>query len=548
MKRLYLLFLAAVFAFGILLIPAEPANAAQPERYGYSLLKNDNQRAAYSAWVEGTSKLSTEIIFTATSLDTIGNDVMTALEMVRKDYPEYFWSTKGNLKISSDPTTKQTKIYDFQYYFNGKAVTADSSDLKRAREQVRQAVTDALKLLPNNPSDYEIALTLHDYLVNKVQYVSEGDHQTVYGSLVNGKAVCAGYARAYQLLMNAAGIPCTYITGKSADPAMLAAGVEELQPHAWNLVWLDGKCYYTDVTWDDQGVEGLFHEYLNLSLEEISITHFPDDTEILPDSCGHDDYRFFIQNSGKGICDIQEHIDGADAADCFVLKSIDGRNAEYYCTIHYHKDDFAQWFSDNYENIGDKLGFESFDCELVEIGHEHHVLYAGVLHESTAEPSVPPTEQTQPSQTQSPTQETPAPTQGSTVSTQAATQSTQVPTQAPTQATEPTVEETVPVSDPTAPAEPTEPATSPAESNPTESKDEGNSNSDTNESTSTIPDQSDPATQSDPTTPTEATASTVPTDSAQQQDSSGTVIIITIAVLLVGAGIGVALYFVRKKR
>ena len=536
MRRFALMSVAAILLLGIFLTPVPESKAAQPDRYGYSLLKNDNQRAAYHAWAEGIEQLSSKIIFTASSLDSIGNDVITALEMVQKDYPEYFWTVTGNLKISSDPTTKQIEIYDFQYYFNGIAVTANSSNLNLARAQVEQAVKDALKTLPQNPSDYEIALTLHDYLVNNVQYLSVGDHQTAYGALVGGKAVCAGYARSYQLLMNSAGIPCTYITGKSVDPQMLAAGVEDLQPHAWNLVWLDGKCYYTDVTWDDQGVSGLFHEYLNLSLEEISITHFPSDGEIFPGYCNHVDYRFFIQNSGKGICDIQDHSDASDVADSFALKSIQGNVAEYYCTIHYHGNDFTQWFSENYQSIGNRLGYKSFECGLAEVGHEYHITYVGVLSETAPQPPVTPTE------------ETATPTQGSTASTQTTTQSTQTLTQA----TEPTAEETVPVSDPTAPAEPTEPPASPTESNPADSKDEGNSNSDSNEPTSTMPVQSESISQSDPNTPTESTTSTAPTASAQlpdyKQNSSGKVIMITIAALLGGAGIGAALYFIRKRR
>ena len=50
------------------------------------------------------------------------------------------------------------------------------------------------------------------------------------------KAVCAGYAKAFQLLLNALGIECTYVTSDT---------------HAWNLVRLEGDYYHIDATWDD---------------------------------------------------------------------------------------------------------------------------------------------------------------------------------------------------------------------------------------------------------------------------------------------------------
>ncbi len=56
--------------------------------------------------------------------------------------------------------------------------------------------------------------------------------------------VCDGYARAYKILMDKAGIPTDYVSGPNITN-------DKLSGHAWNLVNLDGTWYHVDVTWDD---------------------------------------------------------------------------------------------------------------------------------------------------------------------------------------------------------------------------------------------------------------------------------------------------------
>lgn len=62
------------------------------------------------------------------------------------------------------------------------------------------------------------------------------DLRSIYGVFVNKKAVCSGYAKAMQYLLNMCGIECTYVTSDT---------------HAWNLVKLEGDYYHLDVTWGD---------------------------------------------------------------------------------------------------------------------------------------------------------------------------------------------------------------------------------------------------------------------------------------------------------
>lgn len=89
---------------------------------------------------------------------------------------------------------------------------------------------------------------------NNYQYVDDrfNDSFTAYGALLNGRCVCAGYAAAFKLLADAAGLECIVVTG----------ALEGTLPHAWNKVRIDGDWEILDVTNNDN--EFLTNALLNL--------------------------------------------------------------------------------------------------------------------------------------------------------------------------------------------------------------------------------------------------------------------------------------------
>lgn len=492
---------------------AEPASADNLDRYGYSLLTNDRQKLAYQKIAEGISALTADIKFSCDGITT--EDVEFAGAMIVRDYPEFFWYD-GSAGISI--TGKDVTFSPSGYKVNGQTVTAGSAALTDAKNQLEAAISKAVALLTANTSQYEIAHTFHDYVVNNVSYEAVGDHQSAYGALVAGKAICAGYARAFQLLMNRAGIRCWYVAGYSYDPE------GTLVAHAWNLYWLNGKCYYSDSTWDDQGVE-LFHEYLNMSLEDISKTHFTEDT--LPASCNHDDYTFFIMNDGKGVCDVRDHKNAKEVAKCFEIKSQNGENVTYYCTIHYHGDDFYGWIMQNIGTIVQELGFKgSPEIGIIELGNEHHVTVSGQVKQVSK-----PTDPTEPSSSTAATEPTPT-----------TKPSEPAPTTKPTEpapTTKPT--EPAPTAKPTEPApteKPTDPSASTATSAPADSSEPSGTTG--TQATDT------PAGSSKPSA-TEGTKN--PSNSPANTDGDSGSMVIIVALCAVGVvGIGAAVYFLVNKK
>jgi len=89
-------------------------------------------------------------------------------------------------------------------------------------------------------NDYEKALALHDWLTYNCRYDMRAKNRyAAEGPLLDNRAVCDGYAKAYVLLCAQAKVPCKRIVG-------VAGGL-----HAWNLVKMGGKWYQVDCTWDD---------------------------------------------------------------------------------------------------------------------------------------------------------------------------------------------------------------------------------------------------------------------------------------------------------
>ena len=115
---------------------------------------------------------------------------------------------------------------------------------------VDKALREALgKNKGKNMTELQKALALHDWLVMNCQYdvtTSRPNAHTAYGAIVEGYAVCDGYANAYNDLLGRVGVTATYVLGRK--PLHLG---EDPQLHAWSCVTIGGKKYHVDVTADD---------------------------------------------------------------------------------------------------------------------------------------------------------------------------------------------------------------------------------------------------------------------------------------------------------
>lgn len=114
----------------------------------------------------------------------------------------------------------------------------DGEVAKKAREVLDSVVREGME-------DIEKVLALHDYIVLHTAYDTSYTKYSVKNTLLDGSAVCQGYADTMKLFLDVLGIENQLIYG--------VAGGDH---HVWNLVCLDGQWYHLDVTWDDPLLDG----------------------------------------------------------------------------------------------------------------------------------------------------------------------------------------------------------------------------------------------------------------------------------------------------
>lgn len=110
----------------------------------------------------------------------------------------------------------------------------------------------------------------YDFRHYEVPNAAPRESYEPYGAIVEGKAVCLGFATAFQLFMDVLDIECITVVG---------AAFESMEDHAWNMVKIDGEWYCCDPTWD-AGAYGFGH--FNVSSDYMAMTGRQWDYEAYP--------------------------------------------------------------------------------------------------------------------------------------------------------------------------------------------------------------------------------------------------------------------------
>lgn len=199
------------------------------------------------------------------SVSELKNVVMA----VYNDHPELFWlNTIFTCKYDQYKVCAELTLE-----FN-----MTKEELAAATSEFFNITNNLLTQVENLGTAYEKERRLHDILIGRIEYEKGADkNQSAYSALVEGKSVCAGYARAYQYLMQRLGIPCYYCTG--------FAGTD----HAWNIVAMDDGYYNVDLTWDD--TPGGEYDYFNKTDKDYADTHVRRDLSVNLPRCEGERYR-----------------------------------------------------------------------------------------------------------------------------------------------------------------------------------------------------------------------------------------------------------------
>lgn len=206
------------------------------------------------------------------------------------DHPEQFWigSSYGH----------QTGTQGDNSFYLALCISTDDA-LYAQRDIFNDAVrsfVDSAGIKAGMP-EYEKSEKLHDALARSVVYDKTAPNaHSALGAIIDKACVCEGYAECYQYLLQYCGIQAVRVTGQSIN-----SSTGKSEGHAWNLVRLDGKYYYTDVTWDDHGTldHEIYHNFLNVTEEYISSDHSFEPTVLysLPEATS-EDLNYFTVHGG----------------------------------------------------------------------------------------------------------------------------------------------------------------------------------------------------------------------------------------------------------
>ena len=244
-------------------------------RHAYEDL-TENEKNIYSVILQSIYTQPERIEIPALTDGNLSN----IFEAISVDNPDLF-----NLGINCKIYTEGYKTYFETDYVLG--YDEYCAKLKEARD-IASAIIDGASVYT---SVYEKEKYVHDYIINHCSYAEPTESpmaNTIYGCLVEGKASCEGYSRAFQYIISSMNIDNRIVTGESASD-----GVNYVN-HMWNYVVIDGRGYFVDLTWDDPRTEGavLRHTYFNVTTNDILIKH-RNLKQTLP-LCTDNMYNYFV--------------------------------------------------------------------------------------------------------------------------------------------------------------------------------------------------------------------------------------------------------------
>lgn len=204
--------------------------------------------------------------------------------------------------------------------------TAEVTVNDAARPSVTQIINGAVALCrqETSGSEYDMALWLHDWTLDQLEYDHNLNWCSAESGLTRHQGTCESYQRIYSKLLDAAGIANGRITGNG---------------HTWNAVKIDGKWCQMDLTWDDTsdnwyGDLDQRHLYFGLTDELMAIAHSDHTANYQKDGYAYRSTdlsnNYFVRNdkadewAEKYADRIQQHLDAKEESF-----SIDADNQSY---------------------------------------------------------------------------------------------------------------------------------------------------------------------------------------------------------------------------
>ncbi len=159
------------------------------------------------------------------------NAVKIAFSCFCKDHPEIY---NVSPTIGAGMQLVRLVVRLSYIYDRGKVKAIDAY----LREYSKRIVSEAPK------TELEKEFRIIDEMAREVSYaINNATNQNAAAALYFKTAQCSGISKAFKYAMDLLGIWCIVVDGEVYNP-----NSRRHEPHAWNMIRINGEYYYTDVT------------------------------------------------------------------------------------------------------------------------------------------------------------------------------------------------------------------------------------------------------------------------------------------------------------
>lgn len=282
-------------------IDIEDSKPTQQQRLDFKSLLNDKTYYYYNNLNDSEKDAYITMYYSFMSFDDSFvmeidvDNLKSVFIAVLYDNPQIFWVDNDYKYVENHKSVLFTPNYRYT-----------EKDAQEKAFQLNNKVNEIVSYVNTLGTDYDKELYIHDYICENTVYdesLIQSNGDSAYDSLIQGKAICEGYSRAVQILLDAVDIDNYLVVGDGESNG-------EKEPHMWNIVEIENLKYHLDATWDDSGVdESIVYFYFNVSDEIIQKDHFniePANQLCISDSA----YYYVVENSYiYNYKDFSEHID-----------------------------------------------------------------------------------------------------------------------------------------------------------------------------------------------------------------------------------------------
>ncbi len=247
--------------------------------YSYNSL-DDKQSYIYDALITAIGQKRDEVNFSGV-IGITSEDYCDVYQILYNDECSLFYlDTKMQYAVNA--STKLVASANIFYALS-------DEETERRQNIIDAEVNRIMSQITPSMSEYDIVKLFYDYLAENVVYDENAENcRNIYGVFGDKKAICGGYAKAFEYLCRKAGIQAITITG-DADEV----------PHMWNMVNLGGKWYHIDPTYavtESKVGKYVRYDYFCVTDEVISRTRTVYEQDYTYPKADSEECNYYVKN------------------------------------------------------------------------------------------------------------------------------------------------------------------------------------------------------------------------------------------------------------